>query len=274
MIKQMMTGIFCLTSLSPLAMAEDTRTSYLARDHLIYLGIFDQTAESSLLAQRGDLPPASVDFDGVGVADDYTSGMLEYRYRWTDKWNVSASYFRFSNGGTAAVSEEFNFDGVEFELGAEVKSSLRVDTYILAASYALHKTDSSEIAVGGGIHALDVSTTLEATGFVNGEPVSDSEQAGSSILAPLPNVRASAFHAFNDKWAVLATGGWLSVTVDEYEGNYRYFHLRGQYQVSNAFGLTLGYQLVDIDVEESLSDGRNRFDFGFSGLTAGITYEF
>lgn len=270
----MVIGVFGLASLSPLAMAEDTRNSYLARDHLIYLGIFDQTADSTLLAQRGDLPPASVDFDGVGVADDYTSGMLEYRYRWTDKWNVSASFFRFSNGGTAAVSEEFNFDGVEFELGAEVKSSLRVDTYILAASYALHKTDSSEIAVGGGIHALDVSTTLEATGFVNGEPVSDSEQAGSSILAPLPNVRASAFHAFNDKWAVLATGGWLSLSVDEYEGNYRYLHLRGQYQINNAFGLTLGYQLVDIDVEESLSNGRNRFDFGFSGLTAGVTYEF
>jgi len=167
-----------------------------------------------------------------------------------------------------------NYAGTEFEVGASLSSDIKINTYIIDAMYRVYGSDRAEISVGAGIHALDNSLTLNSRLTVDGEVVNQRQRASASVLAPLPNLRASGFYAFNDKWSVLATAGWLSLTVDNIDGDFRYGHLRGQYQMTESLGLSLGYQWVSVGVTENLGNGVNFFDLEFTGATAALTYTF
>ena len=170
--------------------------------------------------------------------------------------------------------KDFNFDCVEYTVDAEVESSLTVDTYIIDAMYEVYQTDATEITVGAGLHMLDTQASIRAAGSVEGGASGSTEQARANLLAPLPNLRANVFHAFNDKWSLIATAGWMSANVDAYSGSFEYLHLRGQYQVTDAFGLSLGYQLAAFDITETLGNGKNSFDAQFTGVSAAISCAF
>ncbi|MEC8111332.1 MAG: hypothetical protein VX121_01150 [Pseudomonadota bacterium] len=51
-------------------------------------------------------------------------------------------------------------------------------------------------------------------------------------------------------------------------------HLKGEYLVTDALGISAGFQLASVDVQENKERGHNRFDVEFSGLTLGVTYSF
>lgn len=248
--------------------------SYLSSKHHLYAGAYDQRSDAVLMAQRGDFQPVKFDFENVGLSEDYTSWMLEYHYRLTDKWQISASAYQFSEGGSKSLDRTINYAGKEFDVGARVESDVKINTYIIDAMYRVYSSERAEVLLGAGVHALDNQLTLKSTLAVDGNVVNQRQRASASVLAPLPNLRASGFYAFNDKWSVKATAGWLSLTIDNVEGDFRYGHLRTQYQVAESLGVSLGYQWASIGVTETLNNGINLFDLDFTGVTAGLTYTF
>ena len=73
---------------------------------------------------------------------------------------------------------------------------------------------------------------------------------------------------------MLATVGWLSLSYDQYDGDFRYLRIRGEYLVTDSLGLSAGFQFASIDAQENLARGYNRSDVQFSGLTVGMSYAF
>ena len=61
------------------ANAEATH-NYFKKKHAVFVGVFEQSSSGTILAQRGSLEPAYVEFEEVGIATDHTSWMVEYRY--------------------------------------------------------------------------------------------------------------------------------------------------------------------------------------------------
>ena len=265
-------GLLCASLL--LSMTAQAEHPLLEKRNALYLGAFDQTLSADLGAQRDDLPSDIIEIDDIGVDDDDVSWMLEYRHRFSDRWSLTAAAYRYRNSGGTVLEESFNFDGVEFTAGLETRSRLEIDTYILDAMYSMYTTDNTEIAIGGGLHALDNFASIRAIGSIDGNEVFDTSEAGSSLLAPLPNLRATAFHAFSDRFATMVTLGWLSANVDEYEGSFGYAHVRAQYQIYKGLGIALGYQAVEVDITRNLDNGKDTFDLGFDGVTAALTYTF
>ena len=170
--------------------------------------------------------------------------------------------------------KDFSFDGVEYTVCATVDGSLTVDTYIIDAMYEVYQIDAKEITFGAGLHMLDTQASIRAAGNVEGGLEGSTEQARATLLAPLPNLCANVFHAFNDKWSLMATAGWMSANVDAYNGGFEHLHLRGQYQVTVALGVSLGYQLAAFDITETLDQGKNSFDAQFTGVSAAISCAF
>jgi len=266
--------IVSILPLLPGVALADAQHPYLANKHSLYAGVYDQSSDALLMAQRGDFEPLKFEFDDIGLSEDYTSWMLEYHYRLSDNWQLSASAYQFSQGGGRALERTLNYAGTEFDVGTLLSSDIKINTYIIDAMYRVYSSDRAEISLGAGIHALDNKLTLNSRLTVDGEVVNQRQRASASILAPLPNLRASGFYAFNDKWSVLATAGWLSLTVDNIDGDFRYGHLRGQYQLAESLGLSLGYQWVQVGATENLRNGVNFFDLEFTGATAAVTYTF
>ena len=230
--------------------------------------------DANILAQRDGFDPVSVGIEDVGIGEEYTSGLLEYSHRFNSKWGVNFGAYEFANSRRSVSRRDFNYDGVDFEAGVGINSELTIRTYILDAMYSVYDSDSTEIEIGAGLHMLDNEASIQLVAGLDGEVIGATQQAKSSVLAPLPNLRASAFHAFNDDWSVHATMGWLSANIDNIDGDFYNFNVRGQYQLSDRWGLSLGYKFVEVDVLETIDNGVNGFDLSFEGVSAAVSYNF
>ena len=72
-------GLMLIVCFISPANAEATH-NYFKKKHAVFVGIFEQSSSGTILAQRGSLEPAYVEFEEVGIATDHTSWMVEYRY--------------------------------------------------------------------------------------------------------------------------------------------------------------------------------------------------
>jgi hypothetical protein len=267
----------CLLLASPFtatfALAE-AEHPYLTEKHLITLGGYRQQSKASLTAARKNFEPTPVDLESMGLKDRDSTWMVEYRFRQSPRWQYSASAYRYRQTADLTAENSFNFDSVEVEVGSALETSLTIDTYIFDAMYTLQRTDHTEFTIGGGFHVLDNDVLVKTQRTVNGTEREEVEQGRASLIAPLPNLRATYFHAFTPKVAMLATAGWLSLSYDQYDGDFRYFRLRAEYLVTDSLGLNAGFQFASIDAQENLDRGYNRFDVQFSGVTVGMSYAF
>lgn len=266
-----------LCAVSP-AINAANKHSYLDKKHFIYAGGYRQDGELTANSRRTASETATIELDALGVDRDYTSWMVDYHYRLNNRWKLSAAMYRFTESGLSNVlTNDLAWEGEDFSAGLALNVDWKIDTYIVDAMYSVKRSENLEISVGGGFHALDTELIVTGQVVINGVDAAlegAGETARGSIVVPLPNLRATGFYAFNEKWSAQATLGWLSLSIDEYDGSFQYAHLRGQYQITDTLGLSLGYQFVEIDVEEQLRLGSRRFDMSFQGLTAALTFAF
>lgn len=263
----------CAVTFAQLARTEDLHP-YLSKKHRLTLGGFWQESEASLTANREPLEPTAVDLAAMGLKDRDTTWMVEYRFRKNPRWQYSASLYRYRQSADLTAEKAFNFDGIEVEVGSALETSLTIDTYIFDAMYTLRRTQHSELAIGGGFHVLDNDVIVNSRRRVNGNETAEIERGRAALVAPLPNFRATYFHAFSPKLSLMATAGWLSLSYEQYDGDFRYLRLKAEYLLTDALGVSAGFQFASIDAQENLDRGYNRFDVEFSGVTVGLSYAF
>jgi hypothetical protein len=91
----------------------------------------------------------------------------------------------------------------------------------------------------------------------------------------LPNLRFQGFYALNHRWGLILTGGWLSASYDDYDGDFTYLHLRTTYRVTDHFSASLGYQYTSFDLTHEKSRYREtEFDVDMDGPTIVFSYAF
>lgn len=269
--------VACLVLISPFAsvpVSAETEHPYLTKKHLVTVGGYRQQSKASLTAARENFEPTPVDLESMGLKDRDNSWLVEYRYRKNPRWQFSGSIYRYRQSAGLTAETSFNFDSVEVEVGSALETSLTIDTYIFDAMYTLQRTDHSELIIGGGFHVLDNDVLIKTQRIVNGNEREEIEQGRASLVAPLSNFRATYFHAFTPKLSMLATAGWLSLSYEQYDGDFRYLRLKAEYLVPDTLGLSAGFQFASIDAQENLDRGYNRFDVQFSGVTVGLSYAF
>ena len=251
----------------------DSMHPYLDQKHTILLGGFRENVDARVYADADRAGTVGVDLGDLGMDEIDNSWMLEYRYRLGEKWQISAGAFTFRNSGTIAAERDFSFDGVDFKAGVVLDSELQVDTYIVDVLYKVYDSNRAEILVGGGLHIFDLSTEIETRLFVEDE--SKTGQRGENeLMAPLPNLRMQGFYALTPKWALSATLGWLSITYDDYDGSFSYLHARTSYHFTDRFGVSLGYQYIDVDFTRDRERGETGFDASFHGPSLVLSYGF
>jgi len=243
------------------------------KKHLLLLGYTWQKADVEVSAQRDPFSEVSLDLDDLGTDDTYNSWLLEYRYRINENWGLVAGAFTFEVDGNRTAQRDFNFDGKEFEAGVALDTSLDVDTYIVDVMYTAYRSDRSEVLVGGGLHMFDFNAEVTGRAFVD-ELEGSLTNASDDILAPLPNLRAQGFYAFTPRLAGAATLGWLSASVGDFDGDFLFLHARLFYRFQGGFGVSAGYQITDIDLEQDKSNGKNEYNIAFDGPTVQLSYAF
>ena len=246
---------------------------YLDATHIFSFGGALQEADAKIGATLTGRPGQTVDFGEIGLDETYGSGYLEYRYSFSRRWQLVASAQTFRSDGKREASTEIEFGDQTFPVGAQIKSSLTIDTYFVDLLYKVYRSDRAAIWLGGGLHFFDFDAELSARLTV-GDESNTSQGDSSELLAPLPNLRAQAFYAFDEKWAVYGVLGWLSADIDEWSGSFTYLHTKAHYRFTERFGVALGYQFTDVNVSRDRTNLETEFDIQFTGPSAQITYAF
>ncbi|TDG15730.1 hypothetical protein E2F43_05760 [Seongchinamella unica] len=241
---------------------------------MVGIGMAYQTVDADLRATVGALPEVKVDLDDLGIKHDDLSWALEGRWRFKPRWMLVGLAYQFDQNGRRAVKEDFNFDGKEFQAGASVDTELSIDTYILDVMYSAYSNANAEVLVGGGIHAIDLETSIRGRAFV-GNIEREATTGSSELLAPLPNLRLQAYYRLNHKWGMGLYAGWLSANYGDYDGGFTYIHPRIAYGMGDHWSLTLGYQYVKLDLTQEKSSRReNEYNIDFKGPTLFLDYRF
>ncbi len=242
--------------------------------HVLGIGAAYQEADAEVRASVASLPEVGLDLDDLGMEDSDTSWAIEYRWRFAERWVLSGMAYTFDESGQRTANRDFNFDGNEYSAGAVIDTELGLDTYIVNLLYQVYKGDSTELLLGGGLHAFDLDTSIEGRAFV-GDLNGASGASSSELLAPLPNLRAQAFFTFSDRWSGSLSLGWLSANYGDYDGSFIYAHPRLAYQLGEHWAATLGYQYVNIDLTQEKSSRRElALDATFTGPTVYLHYRF
>ncbi|MEP5567678.1 MAG: hypothetical protein ABJN62_07590 [Halioglobus sp.] len=251
---------------------------YLIRKHTFFVGAFFQEAHAEIRETVGPLPRTAVNLGHLGVDETDTTWHIEYQGRLWDRWGLAVGAENFSSRGTIENGTEFNFDRITYPVGANLRTTMDVDTYFFDVVYQAYRNDRAELNVGLGIHAFEFDVEIEGTvaggrerffGWERGRAV-----GASDLLAPLPNLRASGFFALNSRWSVAASVGWFSANVDEWDGRFLYLHARTHFLVTERFGISAGYQRTDVDVKREQRRRESRYDIEFTGPTVHLTYGF
>lgn len=249
-----------------------TDSPYQRSSHEFALGATWQRAKSTALASVPALPPVDIELKDFDLENHRTSWMAEYRWRFRERWLLDVFAYQYEDEGRTAASKDFNYNGVEFTAGAIVDSTLEINTYSVDVLYALHQGDRSELLVGGGIHALELSASFKAAIVGKGE-IGSFSRASETLLYPVPNLRAQGTIAFNDRFGADLTAGWMSADVSDYAGSFAYLHARLRCRIGHRSSLSLGYQFTVVDVSYEPGNGRKQaFDAELHGPSLQFTW--
>jgi len=255
------------------AAADPDASFFLDAKHRVSLGIAEQAATGGLRATAEGFDPVELQIGDLDVDDPDYSYYLDYRYRFKPRWVVVAGAFGFRDTGVRRAERDFNFDGVEFTAGAELSTSFEVDAYLVDVMYAVHRGQRSELLLGGGIHALDLGASIGARIEINDQS-REFRQSGTTLLAPVPNLRAAGTWVLSERFALHGIAGWLSANVEDFSGDFLYGHVRLAYAVTHQLSLALGYQRTDIDITQQRSRAEINYDINLEGFTATVAYSF
>lgn len=246
--------------------------------HYFRLGVLSQKTDITVQSTIDPLPPIEIDMtDDLGMDDSSESVQILYRWRFADKWSLSAQYQKLELDGTGEATKDFNFDGNDYSAGVSVDTQFNVDTYLLDVGYSIIRNDKWELVVGGGVHSFDIDASIITTIGIEGVDdsiVGESVTGNAGVLAPLPNLRAAATYLITPRWEVNVSTGWLSLEIDDIEGKYTYLDIGTEYRFTDRFGVGAAYQLSKMDVTSTNTDGVDKFEMEFSGPSIYLSYGF
>ncbi len=245
----------------------------LTDKHTLTLGAYDLESDTKIGSHRDGSDSGDIDLDDLGVDKDYVSWMLGYRWRFAERWALVLGANTYDVDGEAEVSKSFEYEGTSFEAGLKLESDFSVDSYIVDVLYSVYKSDRAELMLGGGLHVLDFDISFKGTAFI-GEESGSKTVSADDLLAPLPNLRAMGFYAFSPKWSVQSTLGWMSVNIDNWDGDYAFLNLRTDYRFTERFGVGVGYQITDVDVTYASKRFEHTYDIQYDGPTLYLEYGF
>jgi hypothetical protein len=246
--------------------------------HTFNLGFASQDADIKATSSLDPLPPIEIDLtDDLGMDDNSDSIYASYRWRFAEKWSLSATYQRLDLDGSGAATKDFNFDGEDFSAGIAIDSEFNMDTYRVDVGYSFIRNDNWEVLVGAGLHAFDIETVITGRLEIEsdlGDVVREAKSKSTDFLAPLPNLRGAVTYMISPNWEVNAGIGWLSLEIDNIDGDYRYGEIGTEYRFTDQFGIGANYQISEIDVTSVERDGFDEVDVEFSGPSIYLTYGF
>jgi len=249
-------------------MAEsDERNPYLYERFTLKGGVLRHSTTGKFSSHQEGKNPVYVDLDDLGLDEEDYTPFASAQLRLAKRLSLNMGYFGYHESDKKRSEFEYEFGDIIIPFAAITDSEIDLDVYFANLTYSFYSSKNTEVGMGLGVHGADFHLKIYAEtdpGNPSIPPTPIGEET-EDFLAPLPNLYFFASRALSDKLLLHLTGGWMSLTYDEYDGNL--FFVRGtlEYRLMEHFGIGGGYSYFDVDVERDRGKRIETYEVQFRG---------
>ncbi|MCP4047482.1 MAG: hypothetical protein GY732_16010 [Gammaproteobacteria bacterium] len=263
--------ILLVSSVSPVAaQSADDYHPFLSDKFNLGIGVFWPNINLDLQVD-GSAPEDEIDFDEVLNLSDYTtSPVLNFRWRFGEKWSLLGQYWSTSNGERAVLPKDVSWGDVIFKEGTFVGGGVGLDVVRAFVGRKFDLAPQHEFGVGFGLHYMNLDTYLEGDIKTEDDRI-EFYTGDASASFPLPNIGAWYMYSWSPKWVLMSHVDWLSATIGDYSGGLWDVELGVNYQAFKNVGFGLSYKAFILNVDVDKDDWHGKVDFTQAGPSLHLT---
>ena len=145
-----------------LAQTEDDYHPFLSDKFNLSIGVYWPKINFNLQVDGSD-PSEDIDMDETLNLSDYqSSGALDFRWRFGEKWSLGGQYWSTSTTGKEELDEDIEWEDVVFKEGTFVKGGVGMDiARVFVGREFFTNSPKHEFGIGLGLHWMNLDTFLE-----------------------------------------------------------------------------------------------------------------
>lgn len=215
--------------------------------------------DASAHGQGGVVTPV-LDFESaLGLDDKPELLTLEANWMFGKNWGLSFQHFQAERDSTRTLEEDFEWDGVVYEVGVDLFAESRIDITRVMFTRFFRGDGPHQLRLGAGLHMLKLGVELAGEARLE----DNSQEFRRSIVkadSPFPTFGAWYRYSFNDRWMLSARLDWFSASFGDIRGAVWNAAAGAHYAFTENIGLGLTWQLFEINarVRETHWTGRVR----------------
>ena len=215
------------------------------------------------LTQPGTVVSAE---DTFGMDDELNQGTIELMLRLQPRHRLRADYLKFTRKGDAVLDELVVFGADTFFPGDRVVSDMDLRILGLTYSYSIFRRERWELALGGGIHLIEIIGEAGVpTRFISEE---------FDAAGPFATAEVDGTWLISKRFSFNARAQYMKAGSGETDGDLGNFHADVQFRAWPNLAFGLGYTVMSMKVDSSEPDDSGLFDFKASGPEAFVRVSF
>jgi len=216
--------------------------------------------------------------DSLGLAGNDSILRLDGYWRFARKHRLKFGYYAFDRAATKAIVEDLIIDGETWYAGALVKTDWTMDFYTISYLYSFYQGKQWEIAGFLGTYWVRTKAALTLAAGLDRPPVGNLPPGGPEDLlvgdrfesetfeGPLPLLGLSFDCYITPKWMATFRAGYFQLTIDQFKGKILNLGANIEYQFTRLFGLGLGYDSFNLNVEAEDKGSFAEIDYNYHGV--------
>jgi hypothetical protein len=210
---------------------------------------------------------------GVGINPSQALGLdfeqsvlrIQGYYRFNKAQALTYSWYSINSTGSKTLDEQIEWGDVTIPIGANVQSEFDYDIYKLGYLWTFYHNNKVNLSIGAGLHVTRFKVGLNA---------SATNPPGSSVqdvdfTAPLPVVSLDLGYNITPKWKLGLLTQMFAMSMNEWQGSYRYTTLTVEYRAWEHVALGVGLDGNSLNVKRT--SGSEEFKLN-QDIAGGMVY--
>lgn len=190
---------------------------------------------------------------------------IEGYYRFTKNQALTYSWYSINSTGDVTLDQQIDWGDTTIPVGATVQSEFDYDIYKLGYLWSFYRNNKVNLSVGAGLHITRFKINLDAS--VTNPP--GSSISNVDFTAPLPVISLDLGYNITPRWKLGLLAQMFAMSLDEWQGTYRYTTLTMEYRAWEHVALGVGLDGNSLNVKRTSGSEELKLN---QDITGGMVY--
>lgn len=261
-------------TLSALAWQSVANADSLAMDETFSISagsyhVFRADTTLSLVSRNAGAGAAIRPADTLGLDLENTVLKVNGRYRFTPRSQVSVSWFKVDSDARRDLQSDVewvapNGDDITLAAGSRVDSSMDYEISKASYFYSFYHNEKVELMVGGGLHVSSFAIDIDVLSTPPGASSTQQAESAATTL-PLPTLGFGLNYRVTPRFHWFLRGDGFYLEFDEWKGLFTDLEVGAEYRLWKGLGVGAGLATNNLNVTETTSKYKFRYDNRLSG---------